>query len=138
MHSIQFLEHTADVRVRLEGDTFQELLSAGMEVIHRLLRPGACASIGAPEITETIDVESNDRTGLLVDFLSEVLTASYTHKAVFCDVEMAYLGDHLLRATLKGKQVQYFSKDIKAVTYHEAAVERTPQGSWSTIVILDI
>jgi SHS2 domain-containing protein len=139
MHSIHFLEHTADVRVQLKGDSFEELLCAGMEVLFRLLHPGACESFEEPEVEEKVDLRSFDRTALLVDFLSEVLTASYTHKAVFCDAEIAtQVEENVLRATLKGKKVQYFAEDIKAVTYHEAMVKQGREGKWETIVVLDI
>lgn len=138
MRSIRFLEHTADICVRLEGDSFQELLLAGMEVIHRLLFRGACEIISKPDIEEEINIQSMDHTSLLIDFLSEVLTASYNQKAVFCDLEVIDLQSFSLKAKIFGKRVPHFSEDIKAVTYHEAEVSQNAEGQWETLIILDI
>jgi SHS2 domain-containing protein len=41
-------------------------------------------------------------------------------------------------ATIKGNRVSYFDEDIKAVTYHEAAVKQNNEGQLETVIIFDI
>lgn len=138
MRSLTYLPHTADIRIRLVADSFEELLRAGVEAIHQILAPKACSQHFTPELSEDLEVRSSDYTTLLVDFLSEVLTASHTYGALFCDSSMEKTDGYVIKATLLGKRVDHFVEDIKAVTYHEANVIQDAQGKWTTMLVLDI
>src|SRR2546423_13891467 len=78
-----------------------------------------------------IEIDSLDRTTLLVDFLSEVLTRAHIDRAVFDDVTFEQLTERDLKATISGHASARFEQDIKAVTYHEADV-RQIDGGWQT------
>jgi len=138
MRSIKFLSHTADVKIRLQASSEEELLKAGMEAIHGLLLPDACANFNTAEVTEEVHIQAPDKTALLVDFLSDVLSASHYEKAVFCDFEVKKWRENDLEAILKGEKVDRFVEDIKAITYHEAEVIRDENGNWESILIFDI
>jgi SHS2 domain-containing protein len=81
---------------------------------------------------------SLDKTTLLIDFLSDILTASYERKMIFNTLQIKQLTDTPLDAMLLGYSVEQFDDDIKAVTYHEAEVIRNAKGNWETVVIFDI
>lgn len=138
-YKIRFMPHTADVRVQIEADSQEGLFRAGLEAMNRLLKKNGCRKPGPSDITRHIDVRAPDATALLVDFLSEILTATHTQKALFCRVEFSEMSMRHLRATVSGRTMKHFDDDIKAVTYHEAEVvcnEKT--GRWSTCIIFDI
>lgn len=138
MFKTELLPHTADLRIRLEADTPEELFQAGASVLNELLKPGFCQRTSTGTIHEAIEVESTDTTALLIDFLSELLTLSYTERAVFCQVNVLHFAANSISARVSGWPAEGFEEDIKAITYHEANVHRNAEGRWETLVVVDI
>jgi SHS2 domain-containing protein len=104
---------------------------------------GLIALMGEPtgEITrrEELKVEAPDGVALLVDWLSEVLflfdARDFVPHAVHCDVSQWRVG-----ASLEGGDAEAFDQGgaaVKAVTYHDAKLERTPTG-YEARVYLDV
>lgn len=138
MKSYKLLSHTADVRLKVEGDTLEELFTAALEGMAEIVKKGICRKRQAPSLKQRILVSSPNITALLIDFLSEVLTLSHENKAVFCRAEFSKLATNELEAEISGLKVGEFDEDIKAVTYHEAEIKKNPQGNFETIIIFDI
>jgi len=138
MFKIKNLAHTADVALKVEADSLDELFNAGFKSLSDLLKPGYCENCHAFEIWQFIEIESLDITVLLIDFLSDVLTFSYTELSIFCKLEILELQPGLIRANIYGQNVSEFEEDIKAVTYHEAEVMQNDNGNWETRIIFDI
>ncbi len=137
MRSFEILPHTADLRLKISGDSPEELFRAAVEGMASIIKKDACGDAGA-EIKKKVSLNSADRTALLVDFLSEVLTVSQTDKIVFCDASFEKLTETELTAEVIGPKVDEFDEDIKAVTYHEANIVQNEKGQWETIIIFDI
>ncbi len=135
---IEFLPHTADIRMKIQADTLPLLFTAGMRGMSQVLKEGRCDDEVSRNLKKIITVSAPDRTCLLVDFLSEVLSFSYTEKAVFCEMVALEFSEHLLSAEISGIRVNGFSEEIKAVTYHEAEVKQNPSGLWETMIVFDI
>ena len=53
-------------------------------------------------------------------------------------VVFSELSDNNLRAELFGREVDGFSEDIKAVTYHGASVSKNSDGNLEIIILFDI
>lgn len=138
MYHYRFLSHTADIAVLLQADSKKELFAAGLHAMNEVLREGFCGQAPPSNIEETLALQSIDDTALLIDFLSEALTLSYLRRCLFCKVEIARLAGGALTATLHGCPVDFFTDDIKAVTYHDAHIRQTTAGRWETPVIFDI
>ena len=133
----QFLPHTADIRMKIEAETLPLLFSAGVKGMSQILKEDQCHK-NHFEVQKVITVSSSDVTCLLIDFLSDVLTYCYTEKAVFCEVNFMEFSHQLLAAEVSGRSVDGFDEEIKAVTYHEAAVSQNNKGIWESIVVFDI
>jgi SHS2 domain-containing protein len=138
MRSFEFMGHTADVRVKIRGSTVQELFEAGLLAMAEIIRPGGCNEAGGPEETRSLHITTVDRTALLVDFLSDVLTLSHSEGLLFCRTEISVLTECELVVSVFGRRVDGWDEDIKAVTYHEADVRKLVDGTWETMVIFDI
>jgi len=138
MRTVTVLPHTADVRLHIQADSLHELFAGALIGMSNLLKDGFCDSVVQATINERISISATDRTSLLVDFLSEALTLSYTKKALFCTLGIAQLTDNQLEGELSGVPVDSFDEDIKAVTYHEANVMRNESGQWETVIFFDI
>jgi SHS2 domain-containing protein len=139
----KILEHTADVRLLVEGRTlgelFAEALGGMMELMKEECGPEeAKLRGGPPEITRNVQVESPSATSLLVDFLNEALCLAHSHRERYEGVEFKEISESRVRATLRGRPVESFGEDIKAVTYHEAEVRRNAAGHFETRLVFDI
>ena len=138
MKSLEYLPHIADIRMKIQGSSEEELFRAGLEGIGRILK--ADAFVNPQQANEIVELSlvSVDMTTLLVEFLNEVLMYSHTQKAVFFDVQIQGISDKEIRAKIMGQKVDDFDEDIKAVTYHEAQVQNNASGMLETIIVLDI
>ena len=136
--NIEFLPHTADIRMKIQADTLQQLFTTGMNGMGQVLKEGICDGELPHDLKQIITVSAQDLTCLLVDFLSEVLSFSYTEKAIFCELVLLEFSEQLLSAEISGMHVNGFSEEIKAVTYHEADVKQNPAGLWETVIVFDI
>lgn len=139
MKSFEILPHTADVRLRLDADTLEELFGAGVEGMTEILRESFCRRRSGPLAYQRhFTLTSVDTTTLLIDLLSELLTLVYTERILFCKIVVHRLDGRQLDCTVSGDPFDTLDEDIKAVTYHEADVHQGPDGRWSTMIIFDI
>lgn len=136
MSAREIIPHTADIRLRVEAGTLEELFQEALRGMADIIKKRIADD--ALRITQRIRIQSPDKTSLLIDFLSEALTRSQIEKSVFYDVKVGELADTRLDAEITGAKVDAFDEDIKAVTYHEAEVQKNEKGSYETVIVFDI
>lgn len=134
----KILPHTADVEIKVTSETLPGLFLQSLQGLNKMLKPDFHPQQKEFAITELIDLTSPDTTSLLIDFLSEVLTLSQIHKAIFKKTEIIKMSDCELSAKLFGVSVEAFNEDVKAVTYHQADVKVNENGDWECKIIFDI
>ena len=135
---MEYLQHTADVRMKIKAGTIAALFEAGLKGMGNLLRHGACDSDEGEEVAHVFEVQSPDVTALLIDFLGEALTLCHAMKTVFCKVELENMTNTSLTAEVYGNRVPAFDEDIKAVTYHEANIHLNNKNEYETVIVFDI
>lgn len=138
MRSYRLIPHTADIRLKVEGDKIQELFKASLEAMNGIIKRDFCKTTKRFPIRHTISLCSLDTTSLLIDFLSEVLYYINKDHAIFCKVEFKKLEDFNLKASILGNSVDAFDEDIKAVTYHEAEIMKNSKGNYETVIVFDV
>ena len=136
MRTHYILSHTADVRLKAEGSTMEELFRAAFEGMAEIQNTRIMNH--ELRITRNINVQSVDRTALLIDFLSEVLAQGQIEKGVFTEVRFKKLTDTEVEAEISGERVEGFGEDIKAVTYHGAEIEKSDEGDYAVTILFDI
>lgn len=134
--SYYFLEHTADIRMGVDGKTLEDLFRDALLGMVKAMKPDIKS--GEKEVKRTIVVDAQDATALLIDFLNEALVWMHTEREVFTDVKFQMLEDRSLKAELTGFVTESFGEDIKAVTYYEADIKKNNQGVWSTNIVFDV
>ena len=136
--NIEYLPHTADIRMKIKGETPEELFLAGLLGMSNILKENLCRETQVFQKQAEIKLSAPDLTCLLIDFLSEVLSISYTEKAIYCELKDVVISENNISATILGTGTGRLDEEIKAVTYHEAQVSRNSSNCWETIVVFDI
>ena len=128
----EVVEHTADWALHVWGNDLEELFTASASGMSSLMV--ADADSLPLNITRTINLEAFDAETLLVDWLSELAYWAEDEQLVFREYEIDITPDLILSATVRGGRADELVKHIKAVTYHNLAIEKTRQGLHVTIV----
>lgn len=134
--SYKFLEHTADVRIKVSGKNMKELFKSALEGMFAFLKPKPAQD--AQVVDREINLNAPDKTALLIDFLNEILYLVNANKEYYDKIIFKKLDNERLQAKIFGKKILKFEDDIKAVTYHEANIKKLKNGSMETIIIFDI
>jgi len=141
----QQLEHPTDIRLRVWGrnlvELFQDALLGMMQILKSQISnlKSQILNLKSQKLSERkIVVQSNDQTALLIDFLNEVLYQSQVNREIYTKIEFDKLTEKELQARLFGHGIAKFDEDIKAVTYHQAEIKKTPEGNYETIILFDI
>ena len=136
MASYEILEHTADVGLEARGETLEDLFATateGMAVIAGAWHPG-------PGRKVPLTVDGNDLGGVLVEWLSEALYEQDAHNASLASVRLDEVRSSEARGSIEVRPFAGAPSEgvqIKAVTYHQLAVEKTAEG-WTATVFFDI
>jgi SHS2 domain-containing protein len=124
------IPHTADWSVRVWAQDLPSLFVEAASAMHSL----SGTVIGNGErVKRTFETEAPDPESLLVAFLSELLYYEEQENLAF-EVFDLRVAARWLKAEMEGAQIVSSEKAIKAVTYHNLKIERTPQGLETTIV----
>lgn len=137
MSGYEILEHTADVGLRARGTTLEETFAhavAGLADIMGIAGDGD----GRPV---AIEVEGDDFGALLVELLGEVLYVHEVHGGRVTGVRVESVERGRVRASIEvapaGAGDEPEGTDVKAITYHQLAVERA-DGGWVAEVYVDV
>ncbi|HKJ28025.1 MAG TPA: archease [Anaerolineales bacterium] len=118
------LEHTADWALRIWAPDMTALLvqaAEGMNYLAEIKLARKRANLC------DLSIDATDREMLLVNFLNEILYCGEVEHVGFDHFELQLDGLNLT-ATLFGAKIVSQKKEIKAVTYHNLAVQETERG----------
>jgi SHS2 domain-containing protein len=131
-------DHTADLGVRVYGQTAEELFANAAFALFDLLTD-------LNRVRETLSydlhVEAADREELLVRWLNELLFLTETPGYLFKRFSVSHMDATSMQAVAHGESFDpfrhKFNLEIKAITYHQVAVKEEG-GKWEARVIFDI
>jgi SHS2 domain-containing protein len=138
MEPFRILEHTADVGFEAFGATRAEVFAnAARALLSLFVEPETIE--GREQVP--IHVEGSDPAALLVNWLSEILYLQDTEGWLFRDFAVISLQDTALDAVARGEKFDPARHQakllVKAITYHQLALEENAQG-WRARVYVDI
>jgi SHS2 domain-containing protein len=137
------LEHAADMGIRGWGETpaeaFEETAFAMFDLI--MDRRGT-----EPENDYYLSIGGRDLTGMLVEFLNELLSLADIEDSAFVSVRIERLeddgGEYDLDAVVGGIPRDRCRKrllsEVKAATWYGASVEREKGGRWVAGCVVDL
>ncbi len=132
------LEHTADIGLVAYGRNLEEVFENAAEGMFSLIMD--IDKVGDSFSCE-LRVESEDKEGLLVEWLNELLYISEVNEIILKMFKITYLEkDRFLTAKVYGEKVDLnrhqIKTEIKACTYHELKIKKDKV--WRAQVIFDI
>jgi SHS2 domain-containing protein len=96
----------------------------------------------APRETIRLATLAREPAGLLVSWLSEILYLQDTDGWLFRDFEIGELTDFSIAASGVGERFEpgrhQFKLLVKAITYHQLALDKMGDGRWRAQVYVDI
>lgn len=140
--SYEILEHTADMALKVRGDTIEDLFLASARGLARLLSPSVDIR-DQEEHSFLKEAQSPER--LLVEFLSELVFLHEDRGILFSRFELEVSapeagGAHKISATAWGEpydaERHQLDSPVKAVTQHMLAVDRVGD-VWEATIVMD-
>ena len=135
----EVVEHTADIGVRAYGRSREELFIHMAEGMFSLIVPPAEVH-PRRDVVVRPEAEGDDR--LLVAWLRELLYLFDTQHFLANSFRIRRLEPGRLEAVVSGELLEegrhHLDKEVKAVTYCDLAIGKSPDGTWSAQVIFDI
>ncbi|MBI4478538.1 MAG: archease [Acidobacteria bacterium] len=134
----EVLEHTADVGLRINGSSLPELFSnAGLGLMALAIEPQPIRE----DERLLLSVTGSDVEQLLVNWLSEILYHMDAEGWVFARFAIEQCSPTAVAGEGWGVRRDAAARTravaVKAVTYHQLSVHRTPEG-WQATVYFDI
>jgi SHS2 domain-containing protein len=137
MKNFTILPHTSDIRLKIQGDSMRGLFISALEGMNFVFKSNL-DKLADIENTQKLNIKSGDSSMLLIDFLSEILTLSHMYKSLYDSISFQSLTNSNLIAEIKGKKINGFDEDIKAVSYTETNIKKNENGLLEAIVVFDI
>jgi SHS2 domain-containing protein len=137
----KFIDHTADIAVKLEGSSLEEMFNAGAEAwLVSVLEKN---NMKADDLLD-MDILANSKEELLVSFLNELNFLLSTKKWLCLSIHSIKIFEDSqgceVSAELNGVKVKknlQLKQEIKSVTYHQMAIVKK-RNIYTTRVVFDI
>jgi len=137
MIPFEILEHTADVGLRGQGRTLEELFENAAQGLYAL----ALAAPPAGEVTEkvTLHLAGDGPESLLVAFLEELVFRLYSRCQMATSARLSFPSPNRLSAEAAFVPVaaESYAVEVKSPTYHRLKIEQGPDG-WLAEVYFDL
>ncbi len=134
----ELIDHTADIGIRVTEKSVEELFKTAAIAMFEQI---ADISNLTGTVTKDIHVKGMDLADLLINWLRELLWCWSIDSQLVSHVTITEITAYEVRGNISwdpfDPERHEILKDIKAVTYHGAAVEQTHAG-WQATVIFDV
>jgi SHS2 domain-containing protein len=134
----RLFDHTADLGVEVFGATINELFVNGAFALFDLLTD---LDRVRQAVEHNVTATGEDLSGLWVNYLRECLYLWNGEGLLLVNYAIVSIDQKQVATTMRGEPFDparhQIKQEIKAATYHQASVLRTPQG-WTGKVIFDV
>lgn len=139
-HGYEVLLGDDGIHMRVWGNSIKDLFLNALRGVAAFVKPETLETEKNDKtIRQKIEVKAVDVNSLLVEFLSEALTQSDIHSAIFHTASFKDFGDNFLKCVLAGFRVEDFGKDIKAISDSEVDIKKNPEtGLYETILVFEV
>ena len=141
MKFFDFLDHTADISLRMYGKDLRELFQNAAAALFQCIGGSDDARVSQ---WVYLSVEGIDREDLLINWLRELLYLFNARELFLSRFNIEEITDTWVKAKVGGEPVDMerhrIGREIKAVTYHGVRVEKvlSPSEHWEADVVFDV
>lgn len=138
-----FIEHTADIGIKVYGKTLEELFTNAAYGMYNLI----CENFHKVEPKKTYNsvVESSDYESLLVSFLNDLIFQTFVNRQVFCNFKIKMLekkhDSTVLSYECSGEDYDKTKHgvlfELKSATYHNLKILTSADGNFEVSIIFD-
>jgi len=121
--SYEYLEHTADIKVRAYGDSLEEAFVNSAYALTGIVTKDKIKKTAEKKI----EVESEDEKSLLYDFLEQFLILIDSEGFLLSEIkEIKITGNKLTALALGDNDIDNYETDthVKAITYQEMEIKK--------------
>ena len=140
MKEFEFIEHTADIGLRIYGENLENLFSNAAKALFSLI----VDKVPEEKNKEIISLKADDLEELFVTWLNELITLFFCFKFLSASYELKITtteAEATLIATILGQEFDPYQNqtktEVKAATYHNLKVDKVDAG-YVAEVIFDI
>jgi SHS2 domain-containing protein len=131
---VEEIEHTADWAIRVSASSAAGLFCRAAQGLYHMVGMRVDES---PLHEKRLQLAAVDWESLLVAWLNELLFLQGQKNEAYPEIEILSLDSKRIEALLRGGQVVAWTRDIKAVTYHNLRVIAGPR-LWQATVVFDV
>jgi SHS2 domain-containing protein len=128
----EWVEHTAEIELRVEAASLEQLFSEALRALAELLD----GEKGGEPDSHELSASAPDRATLLVEWLNELVYLAEARAFVPERVERIEVGKTDVEALVRGRRGASRPL-VKAVTYHGLTLAEET-GGWRATVVLDV
>lgn len=136
----KLISQDLDIKLIVSGKTLQDLFKSALRSVVFCLKP-EILKLHKKNLQEKqkIKIEAADINSLLIEFLSKILVQVDVGSTVFADISFAVFGENFLEGEMAGVKADDFKQEIKAVSYEEIDIKRSPiSGLYETVLVFDV
>ncbi|MBM3232572.1 archease [Candidatus Pacearchaeota archaeon] len=129
-----FLEHTADIKVRITGRTLDEIFQ------NTVLALASYTNSGNPiksKKGKVVEVQGTDMLSLMYNFIDELIYLIDAEHFIPSKAQVLLRGNNLKAEIFGDDTKNYNLSHIKAATYAEMSIQKTKNG-WEAFIVLDV
>jgi SHS2 domain-containing protein len=134
--SFELFDHTADMGIRVRAATLPELPVPAGEGLYAVIGDLVAGEASAPI---TVDLRGDDPAVLLRDYLNELLILFDRDQRRATSLEVRVFDNQRLAATLRTAHLDRdrstYTREVKAITYHELDIRSIPGGYEATVIV---
>ncbi|HXJ92416.1 MAG TPA: archease [Terriglobia bacterium] len=139
LQEFRVLEHTADIGFEAFGATREDVFrNTGRALMSLIIDLDSIK----PQERVSLEARAPEPQSLLVNWLSEILYLQDTEGWLFRDFEMVSLSEQCVCGGARGERFErgrhHIKLLVKAITYHQLALEELNDGLWRAQVYVDI
>jgi SHS2 domain-containing protein len=129
-----FIEHTADIKIKIVGGTLDELFQ------NVVLAFASYTNAGNPiksKRGKVVEVQGTDTLSLLYNFIDELIYLVDAEHFAPAKASILLRGNNLKAEIFGDDTKNYHLTHVKAATYADMEIKKTKSG-WEAIIVLDV
>ena len=135
MKKFEFLEHTSDIKLKIYGDTLNEIFENSVLAFSSYIAREEKIKSRKSKIVE---VSGRDNESLLYNFLDELIYLLDADEFIASKAKVTLRGNNLIAEVFGDNTKDYKGlSQIKAATYSEMYIKKTSKG-WEAQFVLDV